>query len=70
MKFNIYFGSHLSEEDELLNTTNTLTEAENFVFQHIKNNHISHYIRTNIVSETERWYDYGSYTNFYTIIGK
>ncbi len=72
MKFNIYYGKGLDvEEQELISSFNSMDEAEKFLFVYIKEHHPnSGYIRTTFISDTHRWYDYGSYIMFYSIIGK
>lgn len=72
MKFNIYYGKGLDVEDqEFISSFNSMEEAEKFLFKYINEKHSkSYYIRTTIVSDTHREYDYGSYTMFYSIIGK
>lgn len=72
MKFNIYYGSGEDYlKQELINSFDTIEHSEKFLFNYIKEHHPnSGYIRTTLVSSTHRWYDYGSYTMFYSIIGK
>lgn len=70
MKFNIYFGrgDDFSKQD-LIKSFNSMEEAEKFLFDYIKEHHPnSGYIRTTFISDTQRQYDYGHYTKFYTII--
>lgn len=72
MKYKVYFGHHIlyDENSDLLNEFNTMEEAESFVFKHIKDNHKnSVYIRIIYQSEHSRWYDYGSWFLFYSVIG-
>lgn len=72
MKFNIYYGSGEDfSKQELINSFDIIEQAENFLFDYIKEYHPnSGYIRTNFISVTQRQYDFGSYTMFYTIIGQ
>ena len=70
MKFNVYYGRGFNEVDnkELLASFTTIYDAENFVKKDIKENHPqSGYLRTTHISETCRWYDYGSHTKFYLV---
>ena len=70
MKFNIYYGSGVDfSKQELINSFDTMEFAEKFLFDYIKEHHPnSGYIRTTFVSDTQRQYDYGHYTKFYSII--
>lgn len=70
MKFNIYYGRGEDfSKQELINSFNTIEQAERFLFDYIKEHHPnSGYIRTTFISDSQRTYDYGNYTNFYTII--
>ena len=72
MQFNIYFGSGDDfSKQELINSFDTIEVAENFLFNYIKERHPnSGYIRTTFVSDTQRQYDYGNYTKFYSIVGE
>lgn len=72
MKFNIYYGKGLDIEDqELISSFSSMDEAEKFLFNYIKEHHPNiGYIRTTFISDTQRQYDYGSYTMFYTILGE
>ena len=70
MMFNIYFGCGEDfSKQELINSFDTIEEAEKFLFTYINGRHPnSGYIRTNFISDTQRHYDYGHHTNFYIII--
>ncbi len=70
MKFNIYYGSGDEfKNQQLINSFDTIEKAEKFLFDYIKEHHPnSGYVRTNFISDTQRQYDYGNYTKFYTII--
>lgn len=70
MKFNIYYGSGEDfSKQELINFFDTIEQSENFLFNYIKEHHPnSEYIRTTFITDTQRQYDYGNYTKFYTII--
>lgn len=72
MKFNIYYGKGLDfVGQELISSFNSMEEAEKFLFDYIQEHHPnSGYIRKTFVSDTQREYDYGSYTMFYTISAK
>ena len=72
MKYKVYFGRNIldAENSDLLDEFNTMKEAESFVFKHIKENHKSSvYARIIYQSEHSRWYDYGSWFLFYSVIG-
>lgn len=69
MKFNIYYGR---DEDflkqELVNSLDNIEQAEYFLFDYIKQLHPSNgYIRINFISDTQRQYDYGHYSKYYSI---
>ena len=68
--FNIYHGTGEDfSEQELINSFDTIELAEKFLFDYIKEHHPnSGYIRTTFVSDTQRQYDYGHYTKFYSIV--
>lgn len=70
MKFKIYYGSGEDfSKQELINSFDTIEQAEKFLFTYIKEHHLnSGYIRTTFVFDTQRQYDYGHHTKFYTII--
>lgn len=70
--FNIYYGTGDDfAKQELISSFDTMELAENFLFDYIKRHHPnSGYIRTTFVSETQRQYDYGHYTKFYSIVGE
>lgn len=72
MKFNIYYGiGEDFSKQELINSFDTIELAESFLFDYIKEQHPnSGYIRTTFVSDTQRQYDYGNYTKFYSIVGE
>jgi len=73
MKFNVYYGRGFDETDnkELLASITTIDDAENFIKKDIKEKHPqSGYLRITYISETCRWYDYGSYTKFYLVKGE
>lgn len=70
MKFNIYYGR---DEDflkqELVNSLDNIEQAEYFLFDYIKQLHPSNgYIRINFISDTQRQYDYGHYSKYYSIV--
>ncbi len=70
MSFNIYYGNgDKLANQKLIDSFDTLKQAEEFLFKYIKEHHQdSCYIRTLIFSNTHRKYDYGDYDMFYTII--
>ena len=70
MKFNIYYGSgNEFKNQQLINSFDTIKKAEKFLLDYIKEHHPSSgYVRMNFISDTQRQYDYGHYTKFYTII--
>lgn len=72
MKFNICYGSGEDfSKQELINSFDSIDLAEKFLFNYIKDHHPnSRYIRTNIISDTQKQYDYGNYTKFYTVVGE
>lgn len=72
MRFNIYYGSGEDfSRQELIDSFDAIEQTENFLFDYIKGHHSNGgYIRTTLVSNSHRWYDYGSYRMFYLIIGK
>lgn len=63
--FEVYFGN-LNKKDKLAIFKN-FDLAEKFILNHIKENQKSHYIRFIIEDNGNRWFDYGSHTNFYYI---
>ena len=71
MKFNIYYGRGEDfSKQELIDSLDNIEQAENFLYNYIKEHHPnSGYIRINFISDTQRQYDYGHHTKFYTIIG-
>ncbi len=72
MKFNIYYGSGVDfSKQKLVNSFDTIELAEKFLFDYIKEHHPnSAYIRATFISDTQREYDYGHYTKFYSIVGE
>ena len=71
MKFNIYYGRGEDfSKQKLINSLDNIEQAEKFLLDYIKEHHPnSGYIRINFISDTQRQYDYGHHTKFYTIIG-
>lgn len=68
-KVHVYFGSNLREKNVKLATFNTIDEADEFVMAVVKAMKMKHsYIRKTKQSEDCYWYDYGSYTKFFTVI--
>lgn len=73
MKFKVYYGKGFdsTENKMYLAEYDSLEEAENFVKENINANHtITYYLRIAYISETCRWYDYGSHSLFYLIKGE
>lgn len=70
MKFNIYYGRDEDfSKQELINSFDTIEQAEKFLFAYIKEHHPnSGYVRTTLISDTQRQYDYGNYVMFYSIV--
>ena len=71
MKYKVYYGYGTGIEDkEIIGTFDNIEDAEKFVYKQIKENYKDNrYIRKTIVNKFFIWYDYGSHTKFYTIIG-
>ena len=68
-KVHVYFGSNLREKNVKLATFDTMDEADEFVMAVVKAMNMKHsYIRKTKQSDTCYWYDYGSYTKFFTVI--
>lgn len=68
-KVHVYFGSNLREKNVKLATFNTIDEADEFVMAVVKAMKMKHsYIKKTKQSEDCYWYDYGSYTKFFTVI--
>lgn len=68
-KVHVYFGSNLREKKVKLATFNTIDEADEFVMAVVKAMKMKHsYIKKTKQSEDCYWYDYGSYTKFFTVI--
>ena len=68
-KVHVYFGSNLREKNVKLATFNTIDEADEFVMAVVKAMKMKHsYIKKTEQSEDCYWYDYGSYTKFFTVI--
>lgn len=70
MKFNIYYGRGEDfSKQELIDSLDNIEQAENFLFDYIKEHHPnSGYIRINFISDTQRQYDYGHYSKYYSIV--
>lgn len=68
-KVHVYFGSNLREKNVKLATFDTIDEADEFVMAVVKAMKMKHsYIRKTKQSEDCYWYDYGSYSKFFTVI--
>lgn len=68
-KVHVYFGSNLREKNIKIATFDTIDEADEFVMDVIKAMKMEHsYIRKTKQSEDCYWYDYGSYSKFFTVI--
>ena len=68
-KVHVYFGSNLRETNVKLATFDTIDEADEFVMAVVKAMKMKHsYIRKTKQSEDCYWYDYGSYSKFFTVI--
>ena len=70
MKLNIYYGRDEGfSKQELINSLDNIEQAEKFLFDYIKEHHLnSGYIRINFISDTQRQYDYGHYSKYYSIV--
>lgn len=69
-KVKAYYGAHGKyEQENLIGEFESMQDAENYVYRHIKDNHKdSGYIRKIFQSDKMWWYDYGHHAKFYTII--
>ena len=68
-KVHVYFGSNLREKNVKLATFDTIDEADEFVMTVVKAMKMKHlYIRKTKQSKDCYWYDYGSYSKFFTVI--
>ena len=68
-KVHVYFCSSLREKNVKLATFDTIDEADEFVMTVVKAMKMKHsYIRKSKQSEDCYWYDYGSYSKFFTVI--
>lgn len=65
----VYFNGNPGFPENEIARFSTLKDAEVFVFATIHEKHDpTFYIRVNRMNEEERWYDYGSWSKFYTIL--
>ena len=68
-KVHVYFGSNLRDKNVKLATFDTMEQAEEFVSTVVKAMGMKHtYLRKTKQTEDCYWYDYGSYTKFFTVI--
>ena len=68
-KVHVCFGSNLRDKNVKLATFDTMEQAEEFVATVVKAMKMKHsYIRKTKQSEDCYWYDYSSYTKFFTVI--
>lgn len=68
-KVHVYFGSSLKEKNVKLATFDTMDQADEFVMTIVKAMGMKHsYIQKTRQSKDCCWYDYGSYTKFFTVI--
>lgn len=69
MKVHVYFGISLKEKNVKLATFDTMDQADEFVMTVVKAMEMKHsYIQKTRQSKDCYWYDYGSYTKFFTVI--
>lgn len=71
MIYNVYYGYGTGiDNKEIIGTFNTIKDAEQFIYQHIKDKQKeNYYVIKTTVNKHFMWYDYGSYLKFYTLLG-
>ena len=73
MKYKVYYGpgGNTTQNKIFLAEFDSIKGAEDFIKKDIEINHKpNYYLRITYVSQTCRWYDYGSHFKFYLITGK
>ena len=65
--YEVYFGRMPITNMKLMKTFETKEQAENFICKSVKENHEPNYYIRIWEEDGVKWYDYGSWSEFYAI---